>query len=108
MRTRPLFSDVWNQCDTSDELNDPPKFPLYVRVLAVAHVLSLAIGPIGFVVLGAIAVIHWQRQRVVDQYVVVLLLIAVNCPFLCAAYRRWFENWGRKNWPDGKPNEHDW
>lgn len=90
-----------------DALNDPPKFPLYVRVLAVAHVLSLVIGPVGFVMVGVMAGLFWRQRGFVDHNVVVLLIVAVNCPFLCAAYRHWFEKWGRKNWPDGKPNEWD-
>lgn len=87
---------------TSQDTDPPPRsFPRYVRVLAVLHVLSLVIGPIGFFLLMAVAAYQYTR-RGFDATVVQLAIMALACPGLCALYRRWFENWGRANWPDGK------
>lgn len=86
----------------TDEVDPPPQFPLYVRVLAVAHVLSLAVGPIGFFVLAGIGCFLYVRQGRVDENVLALLAMGVACPGACALYRRWFVSWGRMNWPDGK------
>ncbi len=83
--------------------DDEPQFPLYVRILAVAHVLSLVVGPAGFVILAAWGFIHSVRHGY-DQVFVECLIAAIACPVLCAAYRTWFCSWGRTNWPDGKPD----
>ena len=83
--------------------DDPqPQFPLYVRVLAVAHVLSLAIGPVGFIILAGISCFLYVRHGKVDDNVLALLATGIACPAACALYRRWFVSWGRMNWPDGK------
>ena len=89
----------------TNETDPQPQFPRYVRVMAVAHVLSIVVGPVAFVVLASIGVFRWSRQGFVDDTAAKLLIAAVGCPLLCAAYRRWFEHWGRTNWPDGKPTE---
>lgn len=85
--------------------DSPPQFPLYVRVLAVAHVISLMIGPAGFVLFASIGGILWANHRVVDKSVLECLAAAITCPVTCAVFRLWFVNWGRRNWPDGKPTD---
>ena len=91
-----------------DVANDsPPTFPLYVRILAVAHVLSLVVGPLVFFVLSGAACFHWMWRRQLDGWVVGLWLGGVGFVISCAAFRRWFERFGRRNWPDGiyRPRE---
>lgn len=87
----------------SNDQDDEPRFPLYVRILAVAYVLSLIAGPAGFVVLATLAGIRSVRHGF-DQVVAECLIAAIGCPIVCAAYRTWFCSWGRANWPDGKPD----
>ncbi|HQR06389.1 MAG TPA: hypothetical protein PLN21_06180 [Gemmatales bacterium] len=74
-------------------------FPLYVRILAVAHVLSLILGPVGCVILGAIARFLWLR-RGLDSLVIGLSLAGFGWLFFWVAFRWWFVRWGRKNWPE--------
>lgn len=88
--------------DSSPDTPPANEWPLYVRVLAVLHVLSIPIGFIGFLVLSMRA--GWigaNRQFGLEFWTVTLS--AFGWMGLCARYRRWFENWGRKRWPDGKP-----
>lgn len=81
--------------------SEPNPWPLYVRVLAVLHVLSIPIGFIGFLALAARA--GWiGARRQFDLEFCVTLLSAFGWMGTCARYRTWFENWGRKRWPDGK------
>lgn len=77
----------------------PPDFPLYVRILAVAHVLSLILGPAGCVILGAIACFRWVRHGL-DGWVIGLSLAGFGWLFFWIAFRWWFVRWGRKNWPE--------
>ena len=86
----------------TDEDDSQPQFPFPVRALAVAHVLSLVVGPIGLIVLGGIGCVLYARRREVDDGILMLWATGVACPGACALYRRWFVNWGRRNWPDGK------
>jgi hypothetical protein len=87
--------------DDSSEESAAGDWPLYVRVLAVLHVLSIPIGFIGFIVLSLRA--GWvgaHRQFGLEFWTVTLS--AFGWMGLCARYRRWFENFGRQRWPDGK------
>ncbi|MFT3882915.1 MAG: hypothetical protein QM703_25075 [Gemmatales bacterium] len=77
----------------------PPAFPLYVRILAVAHVLSLILGPVGCVILGAIARFLWLK-RGFDSLVIGLSLAGIGWLLFWIGFRRWFVWWGRKNWPE--------
>lgn len=85
--------------------NTPVNFPLYVRILAVFHVLSLILGPVGGVVLGGIAGFRWT-QHGMDAWVIGLL-IAGPCWFMfCNIFRWWFVRWGRRHWPEPVDNTH--
>jgi len=79
--------------------HQPRDFPRYVRILAVLHVLSYAIGPVGFVVLMVSAGILWQMRGMNDP-VVWLVIAGISCPMLCALFRWWFVRWGRKHYPE--------
>ena len=87
----------------------PPVFPRYVRVLAVAHVLSRPLGFIGFILLTALACYLWVKHRVFDGWVLGLLAADLACPLLSRyGFRRWFEGWGRRHWPAPDiPDERD-
>jgi hypothetical protein len=76
-----------------------PDFPLYVRILAVAHVLSLILGPLGCVMLVGIAWFMWVRHGF-DGWVVGLSLAGIGWLLFWIGFRRWFVWWGRKNWPE--------
>lgn len=91
----------------ADERTDEPvpRFPLYVRILAVLHVLSLVLGPAGFILFGSVGCILWTRHRAVDELVLACWALALGSPAVCALYRKWFVQWGRANWPDGKPRD---
>ncbi|MFO0918233.1 MAG: hypothetical protein U0872_07960 [Planctomycetaceae bacterium] len=86
----------------TDQDESPPQFPLYVRILAIAHVLSLVAGPLGLIVLGGFGCLLFVLRRGVDDTILSLWALGIACPGLGALYRRWFVNWGRRNWPDGK------
>lgn len=81
---------------------DRNPWPRYLRVLAVLHVLSIPLGFVGFLALClAAGVMFWQRGAW-DLRVISAGIAALACPVFGASYRRWFENFGRKRWPDGK------
>jgi uncharacterized membrane protein YbhN (UPF0104 family) len=80
--------------------DSPPKFPLAVRILAVAYVVSWIVGPVGFFLLSGVGSFLWERRRQVDGLVLSLWLGGVLCLSLCAAFRWWFRRWGRRRWPD--------
>lgn len=81
---------------------DRNPWPRYVRVLAMLHVLSIPLGFLGFLGMCVAAVVaYWQRGGF-DLRVISILVAALMCPVLGAAYRTWFENFGRRRWPDGK------
>ncbi len=85
---------------SKDETGDQPfSWPWYVRGLAVAYVLSLMAGPVGFVVMAAVSVFRIARHGL-GGGAALTLAVAVACPLLCAAFRAWFRNWGRRRWPD--------
>ena len=48
---------------------EQPRFPRYVRVLAVAYVLSFAVQPIGFLLLTGTATFLYGRRREIDGWV---------------------------------------
>lgn len=83
--------------------SEPNPWPLYVRVLAVMHVLSIPIGFIGWILLSFRA--GWLgAQRQFDIQFWTAALAGFGWMGACARYRRWFENYGRRRWPDGKPD----
>lgn len=91
--------------EQSPEADEPspgwvPGYPWWVRGLAVLHVLSHVLGPVGFVVLMAAACILSVRRRTVDDTVLALGALALACPPVCMIYRGWLERWGRRHWPN--------
>src|SRR5262245_36797843 len=96
---------IWSLYNFGDAMIDEGKnpgsrqYPRYVRILAVAYVLSLAVGPVGFFVLLSVAAFLKVRYGTVDAKVLGFALGAVGCPVFCAMFRTWFRNWGRRNWP---------
>lgn len=90
------------ESDRDPAQSDPNPWPLYVRVLAMLHVLSIPLGFLTFLGLClAAGIVFWQRGGW-DLRIVSMFAAALACPVLGASYRRWFESWGRKRWPDGK------
>lgn len=67
-------------------------------------VLSQWLGPLGFVVLSSIASLLYVMGRGVNTLVIAFAVAALAWPALCAAYRWWFVQWGRRNWPHGRPS----
>jgi hypothetical protein len=86
------------------ENDSSTKFPLWVRILAVAYVLSRAIGPVGFFALSAAACFVWVKGRELSGLVLGLWLGGLACPLFCAAFRWWFRRLGQRRWPDPEPN----
>ena len=82
--------------------NEPNPWPLYVRVLAVLHVLSYPIALIAFAVLTIRAGWIGAKHGRFDLEFWAMLLSGPCALAAGARYRRWFENWGRRRWPDGK------
>lgn len=82
---------------------EPPDYPWWVRVLAVAHVISRVFGPLGYIFLTGMAAFRWVQVRQFDEKVVELGVAGLACPVLCAAFRRRFEIYGRSRWPEGTP-----
>lgn len=80
---------------------EPREWPWYVRVLAVLHALSPMLGFLGFLGLCLAGGVAYGQRGEFDVHVVSLFAAALACPLCGASYRRWFENWGRKRWPDG-------
>jgi hypothetical protein len=89
----------------SDEDDPPPQFPLYVRVLAVLYVLSPIFGFGGLFLFGGIGLVLLQIRGAIDETIVEFFVAGVGCPVITSAFRRWFPAWGRKNWPEGKPDD---
>ena len=87
--------------ETGDQ---PIIWPLYVRWLAVAYVLSYFAGIVGFLVLGVVAAVLIARHPRLDSGVVVTVAAACACPAACAGFRRWFRSWGQRRWPAAKPD----
>lgn len=79
----------------------PTPFPWWVRALAVLHVLSAALGKLGFFLFMGIACVFGVKRSGVDWFVVTLGLIGLACPLLGELYRKWFEWFGRRHWPTG-------
>jgi hypothetical protein len=78
-----------------------PQFPLPVRILAVAYVLSWALQPLGFFLLTGIGSFLWIRRRELDAWVLGFWLGGIGCLVLGIAFRWWFRRWGRLRWPNG-------
>jgi hypothetical protein len=81
----------------------PNPWPLHVRVLAVLHVLSYPLGIIGFAVLTCRAGWLGARHGRWDLEFWSMALSGLCCLAAADRYRRWFENWGRRHYPDGTP-----
>jgi hypothetical protein len=77
----------------------PPPWPRYVRVLAVAYVLSYAVQWAALLLLTGAAALLYGLGRPLDGLVLGLGLGGVACAALCAGFRRWFLRWGRRRWP---------
>src|SRR4051812_5061392 len=86
-----------------DDRNWRPGWPRYVRLMAVAYVASFVVGLVGFLLLGGLAAAMIAGEGFRPE-VVAVLAAAIACPTLCFAYRRWCRAWGRRRWPDGKPD----
>lgn len=83
------------------ESNAPqPDYPRYVRLLAVAYVLSYAVQFAGFLVLCVAATVLYFRRGGFDAEVVGGYAAALACPVVGGAFRAWFRSFGRRNWPD--------
>jgi Ni/Fe-hydrogenase subunit HybB-like protein len=78
-------------------------WPLYVRVLAVCCVLSYALQPVAFIGLTGTAVVLYGLGRPVDGLLVGLGAGGIVVVVLCGVFRRWFTAWGRRNYPEQKP-----
>jgi hypothetical protein len=89
--------------DRAPDGGQPPRWPLYVRVLAVSHVLSYALQPVAFIGLTGTAFLLYCLGRPLDGLVLGLGVGGIACVLLCSAFRRWFVAWGRRNYPEGKP-----
>jgi hypothetical protein len=79
------------------------RWPLYVRALAIFHVLSYAVQWIAFLGAAGTAAILYARGHRLDGLVLGLGIGGIMCVILCSAFRRWFVRWGRRNYPEGKP-----
>jgi hypothetical protein len=87
----------------ADSRADTPTWPLYVRVLAVAYVLSYALQPVAFLGLTGTAALLYGLGRHLDGLVLGLGAAGVLVVLGCGAFRRWFVRWGRRNYPTGEP-----
>jgi hypothetical protein len=85
--------------DSKTDADRAPDFPRYVRILAVAYVLSNAVGFVGFVVLMICAGILFMVHGGFDAWVIGLIIAALSSPLSCAIFRWWFKRWGARNWP---------
>ena len=79
-----------------------PRHRTYSIKAVIVTVIGLAfLGFIGFIVLSMrVGWIGAKRQFDLEFWTVTLS--AFGWMGLCARYRRWFENFGRGRWPDGK------
>lgn len=80
-------------------------WPWYVRVLAVAYVLSLVAGPAGFFALAALGSYLYVRDGLSWNRAAVAFMAALACPLGCAVFRQWFRNWGQRRWPQPETGE---
>ena len=89
--------------DKNEAGGQPISWPWYVRWLAVAYVLSMAAGPVGFFVLAGVAAFRIARHGL-GGGAALAVAAALACFLACAAFRAWFRNWGRRHWPDAEPD----
>src|SRR4051794_10725967 len=80
-----------------------PRWPLYVRVLAVCYVLTYPVQALAFVALVLPAAFLTGLVGPLDGVVLGLRLASVLVLVLCWGFRYWFVRWGRRNYPTGKP-----
>lgn len=92
------------ESDTNETGSQPIAWPWYVRWLAVAYVLSMAAGPVGFLVMAAMAA-FWISRHGLDGGAALAVAAAFACPLACAAFRAWFKSWGQRRWPNPKPGD---
>lgn len=85
--------------ESETEAERTPDFPRYVRILAVAYVLSNAVGFVGFVVLMISAGIMFLTHGGFNAWVIGLTIAALSSPLSCAIFRWWFKRWGERHWP---------
>ncbi|CAN5294351.1 hypothetical protein BH10PLA2_BH10PLA2_11110 [soil metagenome] len=86
--------------DQDGEIDSRPQaWPRYVRVLAVAYVLSRFVGPVGFFLLGGVTAFAIARHGPGVEGAVVAAA-ALMCPAGCAIFRWWFRRWGQLRWPE--------
>ena len=78
-------------------------WPLYVRVLAVSYVLSYAVQWLAVLGFTGTAAVLFGMRRQLDGPTIGLGLGGVVSFMLCGGFRSWFVRWGRRNYPDGKP-----
>lgn len=88
--------------EQQDDPNLAPKWPLYVRVLAVLHVLSYPIQIAAFLGFIGTAAFVYSTGRAVNGTVIVLMINGFAMVALCSAFRTWFVAWGRRRYPEGK------
>ena len=88
-----------------DESDVQRQWPLYVRVLAVAFVLSYPAEGIAFLSLTGTAALLYGLGHPLDGLLFGLGLGGVAAVILCHAYRWWFPRWGRKHYPSAGPEE---
>ncbi len=77
----------------------PAQWPLYVRVLAVAYVLSHVVQWVAFILLAGTAAFLYGLGHSLDGVVVGLGLGGFACVAACHAFRWWFPRWGRRHYP---------
>ena len=74
-------------------------YPWWVRVLAVLHVLSRVLAPALFFILAVAAGVMVMRRGQVDGTVMLIACLALVCPAVGMIFRRWFERWGQRHYP---------
>src|SRR5581483_6570620 len=78
------------------EAGPPPPAPWPDRFLAVAYVVSLAVQPVGFILLAGAGVFLWIRRRSPDGWSLGLLLGGLGCLVFCPAFRWWARRRGQR------------
>jgi hypothetical protein len=81
----------------SGESGPVPRAPLVDRVLAVTYVLSLAVQPLGFLILAGTGSFLWEK-RGLDGTVLGFGLGAIGWVASWGVFRWWVRRWGRRRW----------